>query len=107
MEYFKEAMFPLVYFQQTNMQDKVQNMLIQMQEEEQRKESHKPWYKKKWGNITKWIDAPSAWTPPPLPSEFWDTLPSTDEPSELEPNQADIDDEDDSFYGDRWPIVLG
>lgn len=102
MEYLKEAMFPLVYVQQTNMQDKVQEMLIQIHKERERKESQEPWYKKKWSHFTEWINSPLIGNPPSLPPNFWDT--SVDETNELEPSEAE-DDDGGNFYGDDWPIV--
>jgi hypothetical protein len=106
-ETLKEETTPPVNVQQTVIQDKIQNLLIKVQEEMNRTEYQKPWYKKRWSRFTQWIDAPSKGDPPLLPPEFWDELRSPAE--EHGTNQADdgiSEDFSNEFYGDHWMIVV-
>lgn len=88
-------------------QDQIQNLLIKVQEEVNRAESCKPWYKKKWGRLTDWIDTPPSRNPPPLPPDFWVGLLA---PPEERNGTNTTDDERpeeiaNEFYGDHWVIV--
>jgi hypothetical protein len=104
---FKKEVAPPVNVQQTVVQDQIQNLLIKVQEEVNRAESCKPWYKKKWGRLTDWIDTPPSRNPPPLPPDFWVGLLA---PPEERNGTNTTDDERpeefaNEFYGDHWVIV--
>ncbi|XP_046447490.1 uncharacterized protein LOC124196447 [Daphnia pulex] len=104
---FKKEVAPPVNVQQTVVQDQIQNLLIKVQEEVNRAESCKPWYKKKWGILTDWIDTPPTRNPPPLPPDFWVGLLA---PPEERNGTNTTDDERpeeiaNEFYGDHWAIV--